>query len=69
VSESSSDSLDVFAFSVSELAIGTIVDPAEPGRGVDGVNFIIVLGEAETQDRSIVVGERLSPRFVAVRLL
>src|SRR5262249_21383823 len=56
MSESSTDSLDVLAFSVSELAIGTIADPAEPSRGVDGVDLVIVLGESEALDRAVRVG-------------
>src|SRR5262249_29558116 len=58
MSESSANSLDVLAFAISELAIGTIADPAEPGRSVDGVNLVIVLGQSETLDCALVVGER-----------
>ena len=58
MSESSANGLNVLAFAIAELAIGTIADPAEPGRGVDGVNLVIVLGQSEALDRAVLVGER-----------
>src|SRR5262245_31749688 len=63
MNESSANGLDVLAFAIAELAIGTIADPAEPSRGVDGVNLVIVLGQPEALDRAVLVGERAKVVF------